>query len=156
MSRWVQVGVSSPQKRLQVVVGQGFFGKMDHPKEAKVRTGSLTWINPTPWEGGHFPLEVITPCRWTYHRRCRRCAFGGGNTVFCGAIWKQHSQVTPQKTSKDISMSNLSKNRIPVVIGIIQFFLWNYSKRRPAVSVYAEKVVVFLFFFPSKKPRFFR
>ena len=30
-------------------------------------------------------------------------------------------------------------------------FLWIFSKRRPAVSVYAEKVVVFLVFFPSKK-----
>lgn len=144
-----------PTKKTPSSGGTRFFGKMDHPKEAKVRTGSLTRINPTPW-GGHFSLEVITPCRWTYHRRCRRCAFGGGNTVFCGAIWKQHSQVAPQKTSKDISMSNLSKNIIPVVIGIIQFFLWIFSKRRPAVSVYAEKVVVFLFFFPSKKPRFFR
>ena len=71
---------------------------------------------------GQSPLEVITPCRWTYRKRCRRREW---QLSFCGAIWKQHPQVAPQKPIKIFPCCTFVQfflNRIPVVIGIIVRF----------------------------------
>ena len=69
--------------------------------------GFLTLINPSVLSntrGGQSPLEVITPCQWTYRKRCRRREW---QLSFCGAIWKQHPQVAPTETYQDIYMLHL-------------------------------------------------